>query len=202
MDFLFGLAKNERLIAAIAPELERAACQEPAQRPAGASLQELHVEDAHDLEPQASCRCQGRVHARRANSRFVVTLLTREECKPKYLYEQSTAPAATWRTGSRSVSSISMQIGPRRPRCGPTSCALWFHSMAYVLLCALRRIGLPDTDFARVTCGTIRLKPLKIGALVRISARRIRIAMASACPVAREWARAGSPSRRSPRLTA
>jgi hypothetical protein len=55
--------------------------------------------------------------------------------------------------------------------------------MAYVLLCALRQIGLPDTDFARVTCGTIRLKPLKIGALVRISARRIRIAMASACPV-------------------
>jgi hypothetical protein len=70
--------------------------------------------------------------------------------------------------------------------------------MAYVLLCALRRIGLPDTDFERVTCGTIRLKPLKIGALVRISARRIRIALASACPVAREWARAGSPSRRSP----
>ena len=67
---------------------------------------------------------------------------------------------------------------------------LWFHSMAYVLLCALRRIGLYDTDFARATCNTIRLKLLKIGALVRISARRIRIAMPSACPVARDWGRA------------
>jgi hypothetical protein len=64
---------------------------------------------------------------------------------------------------------------------------LWFHSMAYVLLCALRRIGLRNTAFANATCGTIRLKFLKIGALVRISVRRIKIAMASACPVARDW---------------
>jgi hypothetical protein len=61
---------------------------------------------------------------------------------------------------------------------------LWFASMAYVLLCALRRIGLHGTKLANATCGTIRLKLLKIGALVRISVRRIRIAMASACPAA------------------
>jgi Transposase DDE domain group 1 len=65
---------------------------------------------------------------------------------------------------------------------------LWFASMAYVLICALRRIGLHDTDFAKATCGTIRLKLLKIGAIVRISVRRIKIAMASACPVAQDWA--------------
>src|SRR5207245_930517 len=57
----------------------------------------------------------------------------------------------------------------------------------YVLLCALRRIGLHDTEFAQATCGTIRLKLLKIGALVRISVRRIKIAMASACPAAQVW---------------
>jgi hypothetical protein len=64
---------------------------------------------------------------------------------------------------------------------------LWFASMAYVLLCALRRIGLRDTEFAAATCGTIRLKLLKIGALVRISVRRIKVAMASACPAAAVW---------------
>ena len=42
---------------------------------------------------------------------------------------------------------------------------LWFASMAYVLLCALRRIGLAFTQFAEATCGTIRLKLLKLGAL-------------------------------------
>src|ERR1700721_197933 len=41
---------------------------------------------------------------------------------------------------------------------------LWFASMAYVLLCALRRLALEHTQFARATCGTIRLKLLKIGA--------------------------------------
>ena len=72
---------------------------------------------------------------------------------------------------------------------------LWFASMAYVLLCALRRIGLHDTDFATATCGTIRLKLLKIGAIVRVSVRRIKIAMASACPAARDWAPRRHPTR-------
>ena len=59
---------------------------------------------------------------------------------------------------------------------------LWFASMAYVLLCALRRIGLAGTELARATCGTIRLKLLKIGAQVTTSVRRVKIAFASACP--------------------
>ena len=46
---------------------------------------------------------------------------------------------------------------------------LWFASMAYVLLYALRRLGLQATALADATCGSIRLKLLKIGALVRIS---------------------------------
>src|SRR4051794_20605297 len=46
--------------------------------------------------------------------------------------------------------------------------------MAYVLLCGLRRIGLAHTQFAEATCGTIRLKLLKLGALVRVSVRRSR----------------------------
>ncbi len=67
---------------------------------------------------------------------------------------------------------------------------LWFASMAYVLLAALRRIALAGTRLARATCGSIRLKLLKIGAQVRRSARRIRIAMASACPHADTFAHA------------
>jgi hypothetical protein len=43
---------------------------------------------------------------------------------------------------------------------------LWFASMAYVLLCALRRIALAHTTLANATCGTIRLNVLKLGALV------------------------------------
>ena len=58
----------------------------------------------------------------------------------------------------------------------------------YVLICALRRIGLAHTQFAAATCGTIRLKLLKIGAQVRISVRRVKLAMASGYPWQPEWA--------------
>ena len=64
---------------------------------------------------------------------------------------------------------------------------LWFASFAYVLLEALRRIGLRHTQFANATCGTIRLKLLKIGAQVT-AVRRIKVAMASACPYQTEFA--------------
>ncbi len=64
---------------------------------------------------------------------------------------------------------------------------LWLASMAYALICALRRIGLAHTQFAVATCATIRLKLLKLGARVKISARRVKIAFASACPSAHEW---------------
>ena len=60
--------------------------------------------------------------------------------------------------------------------------------MAYVLLCALRRIGMAHTQFAEATCGTLRLALLKVGALVTISVRRIKVAMASAHPHQAEFA--------------
>jgi hypothetical protein len=64
----------------------------------------------------------------------------------------------------------------------------WFASMAYVLLCALRRIALAHTQFAKASCGTIRLKLHKLGALVRTGVRRIKFAMASGCPYQRDFA--------------
>ena len=73
------------------------------------------------------------------------------------------------------------QLGPHHAR-QPAPAAV-----AHVLLCALRRIGLAQTRFARATCGSIRLKLLKIAALVRIGVRRIKVAMASGCPYRREF---------------
>ena len=73
---------------------------------------------------------------------------------------------------------------------------LWFSGFAYVLLCGLRRIGLAYTQFAQATCSTIRVKRLKIGALVRISIRRITVAMDSACQSQHEFALAHAYLRR------
>lgn len=73
---------------------------------------------------------------------------------------------------------------------------LWFASFAYVLICALRRIELVHTQFAHATCGTIRLKLLKIGVLARLSVRCVTVAMASACPYQHEFALAHAYLRR------
>jgi hypothetical protein len=76
---------------------------------------------------------------------------------------------------------------------------LWLASMAYVLLCALRRIALAHTRFAAASCGSIRLALLKIGALVTVSVRRIKFAMASGCPYQDDFRQATTCS---PRPTA
>ena len=59
---------------------------------------------------------------------------------------------------------------------------LYFSSFAYVLLCALRRLGLQDTELARAQCGTIRTRLLKIGAQVRVSVRRVWISFSECFP--------------------
>jgi len=64
---------------------------------------------------------------------------------------------------------------------------LWFASFAYVMLEALRRIGLAGTELADATCESLRLKLLKIGARVKISVRRIHISMASSHPFQTAW---------------
>ena len=76
---------------------------------------------------------------------------------------------------------------------------LWFASMAYVLLCALRRIGLQHTRFAEATCGTIRLSCSRSARWSRISVRRIKVAMASGCPWQDEFRRPTPCSPRPPR---
>jgi hypothetical protein len=59
---------------------------------------------------------------------------------------------------------------------------LYFSSFAYILLCALRRLGLKGTDLASAQCGTIRVRLLKLGAQVRVSVRRVWIAFSESFP--------------------
>jgi hypothetical protein len=60
---------------------------------------------------------------------------------------------------------------------------LWFSTLAYLLMNQLRRVGLQGTALAQATCGTLRLRLLKIGALVRVSVRRVWVSLSSAYPL-------------------
>jgi hypothetical protein len=65
---------------------------------------------------------------------------------------------------------------------------LYSSALAYVLMEALRRLGLNATDLAQAQCDTIRLKVLKIGACIRITVRRVWVSMAGGYPYAEVWA--------------
>jgi hypothetical protein len=202
IDYLFGLAHNQRLVGAIAAELAGAKAESlaqggPARRFADFFWRTLNSwSRARRVVAKAEHLPQG------PNPRFIVTSLPVSALAARTSTRTSTAPAATSRTGSRSSLAAGTGFGPRSPTRWPsdlfadrTSAAtmranqlrLWFTSMAYVLLEALRRIGLRHTQFATATCGTIRLKLLKIGAQVRLSVRRIKVAMASAYPYRSEY---------------
>ena len=116
------------------------------------------------------------------NPRFVVTSLKPQAAEARYLYETVYCARGEMenRIKERQLDLFADRTSSHTMRANQLR--LWFASMAYVLICALRRIGLAHTQFAAATCGTIRLALLKIGALVRISVRRIHLAMASGCP--------------------
>ena len=117
-----------------------------------------------------------------ANPRFVVTSLTRAECKTRYLYEKLYCARGEMENRIKECQLDLFADRTSAATMRANQLRLWFASMAYVLVTALRRIGLAGTELATATCGTIRLKLLKIGALVTRSVRRIRVAMASSCP--------------------
>ena len=77
---------------------------------------------------------------------------------------------------------------------------LFFSSIAYVLLKALRRLGLAGTELARAQCQTIRLKLLKLGALVRVTVRKVWVDLASSCPYAAIFRRVHANLSRCPPL--
>jgi DDE family transposase len=187
VDFLFGLAKNDRLNAMIKTELDRAAAKSRRTGKPARCFKDFRWTTRNSWSRQRRVVAKAEWTQGEANPRFVVTSLARAECKARYLYEKVYCARGEMENRIKEcqldlyadrTSTATMRANQLR---------LWLASMAYVLLCALRRIGLHHTHFAKATCGTIRLKLLKIGALVRVSVRRIKVAMASGCPAAQAW---------------
>ena len=125
--------------------------------------------------------------AKGANPRFVVTSLTAGEIDARTLYEEDYCGRGEMENRIKEQQLHLFADRTTAATMRANQIRLFFSSIAYVLLEALRRLGLRHTQFATATCGTIRLKLLKIGAQVRNSVRRIKVAMASACPYQAEY---------------
>ena len=188
VDFLFGLAKNARLVAEIERALAEAQAESAATGRPARRFRDFRWSTLDSWSRRRRVVAKAEWTEGEANPRFVVTSLTPAESDARHLYERGYCARGEM---ENRVKECQLDLFADRTSAATMKAnqlRLWFASMAYVLLCALRRLGLRHTQFAAATCGSIRLKLLKIGALVRISVRRVKLAMASGCPYQQEYA--------------
>ena len=182
VDYVFGLARNSRLEAALGNQAAEA------KRLCAASGRSARLFRDFRYRTLDSWSRERRVVGKAehtpdgANPRFVVTSLEHARlADPRVLYEElyCARGEAENRIGEQfelfadRASSATMAANQLR---------MWFSAMAYVLVDTLRRVGLRFTQFADASAQTIRLRLLKLGAQVRTSVRRTHFAIASGCP--------------------
>ncbi len=192
VDYLFGLARNSRLVDRIYVDLAWA--EEEAERTGRPARRfadfRWTTRDSWSRRRRVVAKAEwmpGRGE-NGANPRFVVTSLASGDLDARTLYERVYCARGDMENRIKECQLDLFADRTSAATMAANQLRLWFASMAYVLLCALRRKGLAHTRLAKATCGTLRLKLLKIGAQVTVTVRRIRVAMASACPYADEFA--------------
>ena len=183
VDYIIGLARNVRLVKAIRRQLMLA---RGASRRSGRAERRFAVLENWDTrEGWAKPR---RVIAKaewtqdQPNPRFLVTSLHWTDGDARKLYEDLYCARGEMENRIKECQSDMFAGRTSAATMRANQLRLWFAAFAYVLVAGLRRIGLAGTELAKATCGTIRLKLLKIGALITISVRRVKVAFASACP--------------------
>jgi hypothetical protein len=184
VDYVIGLAKNTRLVAAIAAELERARQEYEATKRPARFFAELRYQTLDTWSRERRVVVKAEHLAKGANPRFVVTSLSAETRPAQPLYEEDYCGRgeAENRIKEQQLHLFADRTSAHTMRANQIR--LFCSSVAYVLLEALRRLGLAGTELAEAQCQTIRLKLLKIGALVCVTVRKVWVKLSSGCPYA------------------
>ena len=198
--YVFGLARNSRLRGKITKSMKKARRKFFRNGGSGARVyRELRYRTRDSWSRTRRVVAKAEYLAKGENPRFVVTNIDAGIMKAGALYEDLYCARGEMENRIKEqqlylfadrTSSHTMRANQLR---------LWFSSVAYTILSALRRVGLCGTQFATAQCHTIRLKVLKIGARISVSARRILVSLASGYPYQREFSmivdnlRAASP---------
>jgi hypothetical protein len=181
VDYLLGLAKNERLKAQIKKESQQAKQQYQETGHAARIFKEFYYKTRKSWSQQRRVVAKAEHLEKGENPRFVVTSLRAEEWPASALYEELYCARGDM---ENRIKEQLMLFADRTSTAYLRSnqLRLYFSSVAYVLLQMLRHLGLPGTELAKAQCATIRLKLLKIGALIRISVRKVWISLAGGYP--------------------
>ena len=189
VDFVFGLARNRRLEALRADTLAEARQQQESTGPPARLFRALRYQTRESWSRERRVVGKAEHLDKGANPRFIVTSLSAEQWAARALYEDLYCARGEMENRIKEQFQLFADRLSRH--------WLWSHPLrlylsafAYVLVDSLRRLALSRTTLAQAEVNTIRLRRLKIGAIVKVSGRRLWVSLSSAHPAARVFAQA------------
>jgi hypothetical protein len=185
VDFVFGLARNQKLRRIIGQQMHEATQQwNQTGKPARVFTE---FDYRTKRTKKSGWDCERRVVAKaehidgKENPRFVVTSLHSSQWTAQTLYEDLYCARGDMENRIKEQFSLfADRVSTETMRANQLR--LYLSAMAYILMSGLRRLGLKATELAQAQVSTIRTKLLKIGAQIRITARKVWVSMASGYP--------------------
>ena len=182
VDYVIGLAKNNRLQEQIKAEMEQAKEMFSESGKAARVFKDFRYQTLDSWSKERRVVGKAEHLEKGANPRFVVTSLSIDEVEAKTLYEELYCQRGEM---ENRIKEQQLQLFADRTSTHwlkSNQLRLWLSSAAYALINELRRVGLAETEMAQAQCQTIRLKLFKIGAQIKISVRRVMVSLASGYP--------------------
>jgi hypothetical protein len=194
VDFVFGLARNVRLEAILAPQLREAAAQFKQTEQRARIFTEFQYETRDSWSRSRRVIGKAEHIEDKANPRFVVTSINAEMWAPQPLYEKLYCARGDMENRIKEqLSLFADRISAETMRANQLR--MYFSAIAYLLVDGFRRLALAGTEMAQAQPQTIRLRLLKIGAKLRITVRKVWISMATSYPRQRLFQQAWSALR-------
>ncbi len=179
IDYILGLAKNERLRAAIECELQQAKQLYLSTKAPARVFKDFEYTTQRSWSRSRRVIGKAEYLNKGANPRFVVTSISKDDIHAKALYEQRYCPRGDMENRIKEQQQFLFADRTSTSLMKSNQLRLWFSSLAYVLINAMRATALQGTKLAKAQCDTIRLKLFKIGALIKITVRRVWVSMSS-----------------------
>jgi hypothetical protein len=182
--YIFGLARNSRLEEMLAPDLETVRLESEKTGQAVRRFRELRYQTLKTWSRERRVVGKAEHLGDKSNPRFVVSSFSVQDYDARALYEDLYCARGDMenRIKEQQLDLFADRTSAHTMRANQLR--LWFASVAYVLVNLLRHFGLQGTELERAQAGTIRLKLLKLAAIVRVSVRRVLLSLSAASPIA------------------
>jgi hypothetical protein len=181
--YVLGLAKNKRLLRAIGAELEEARKEHLKTSTPSRRFRDFRYRTRNSWSRERRVIGKAEHISGKSNPRFVVTSWDLKRAEAKMLYERIYCARGDMenRIKEQQLDLFADRTSTATMRANQLR--LYFSSLAYVLVNELRRVALKGTKLERAYVGSIRVRLLKIAAVVTVSVRRVHAALSSVFPL-------------------